>query len=234
ATPYVTGVVALVWSQHPTWSYQQVISQVLNTATRTAALTGKVRAGLVNAAAVGAVQISSTAPVVVNAVNPSGSTTSMSTIRVTFDRAMNTSSFTTADVVLTGPSGGVPISAVKAVAGYGNKVFDIAFATQTKVGNYVLRVGPNVTDPTGKAMTTFQKTFTLKTTTTTTAPHVVKVINLNSSNTSISTIRVSFDRAMNPSSFTTADVVLTGPDGRSIAIRSVKVVVGFNNNIYDI
>jgi subtilisin-like proprotein convertase family protein len=51
ATPHVTGVLALVWSEHPTWTYSQVINQVLSTATKVPSLNGKVATGELNAAA---------------------------------------------------------------------------------------------------------------------------------------------------------------------------------------
>ena len=52
ATAFVTGVLALVWQQHPTWTYQQVINQVLTTTTPLASLKGKtITGGLLNAAA---------------------------------------------------------------------------------------------------------------------------------------------------------------------------------------
>ena len=56
ATPHVSGVVALLQSQHPTWTYTQIINQVLSTVDPIAGLTGVVRTGgrLNAAAAVGA------------------------------------------------------------------------------------------------------------------------------------------------------------------------------------
>jgi subtilisin family serine protease len=45
AAPFVTGALALVWGDHPTWTYKQVIAAVLNTADRLPALTGKVATG---------------------------------------------------------------------------------------------------------------------------------------------------------------------------------------------
>jgi subtilisin family serine protease len=55
ATPEVTGAMALVWGLHPSWSYTQVINQVLNTTQKLPSLQGKVRTGglLDLAAAVG-------------------------------------------------------------------------------------------------------------------------------------------------------------------------------------
>jgi serine protease len=55
AAPEVAGALALVWGEHPTWSYTQVINQVLNTTQKLPSLHGKVKTGgLLNlAAAVG-------------------------------------------------------------------------------------------------------------------------------------------------------------------------------------
>ncbi|MCI0376699.1 MAG: S8 family serine peptidase [Gemmataceae bacterium] len=52
ATPHVTGVVALVWSLHPSWTYQQVIDQVLGTVDPLPELVGiTVTGGRLNVAA---------------------------------------------------------------------------------------------------------------------------------------------------------------------------------------
>ncbi|HEY3246246.1 MAG TPA: S8 family serine peptidase, partial [Phycisphaerae bacterium] len=52
ATPHVTGVVALVYGLHPTWTYQQVRSQILSTTRPVSALAGiTVTGGVLNAAA---------------------------------------------------------------------------------------------------------------------------------------------------------------------------------------
>src|SRR5262249_41037825 len=45
ATPHVTGVLALVWSEHPDWTYRQVINQVTNTVDRLPSLIGKTETG---------------------------------------------------------------------------------------------------------------------------------------------------------------------------------------------
>jgi subtilisin family serine protease len=64
AAPFVSGVAALVLSEHPTWTYLQVIDQILHTARPTAALSGKtVTGGRVDAtAAVGATGTTATPP----------------------------------------------------------------------------------------------------------------------------------------------------------------------------
>ena len=77
AAPEVTGVAALVWALRPEWTYQQVIAQVLNSATRTPALNGKVATGMLNAYA--AIQVPPrTAPPSSHA--PSGSATKTASV----------------------------------------------------------------------------------------------------------------------------------------------------------
>jgi subtilisin family serine protease len=52
AAPHVTGTAALVLSQHPTWTYSQVIQRITSTTKPDSALAGKtVTGGIVNAGA---------------------------------------------------------------------------------------------------------------------------------------------------------------------------------------
>ena len=63
ATPEVTGALALVWGEHPTWTYAQVIAQVLDTADQAPYLKGKILSGRLDvAAAVGTPVIPLPAP----------------------------------------------------------------------------------------------------------------------------------------------------------------------------
>jgi subtilisin family serine protease/subtilisin-like proprotein convertase family protein len=160
ATPFVSAAVAMVWGLHPTWTYKQVINQVLETADPVAGLSGKVLTGgrLDVARAVGPVVAP---PRVVGATFTGPSANTLSAVRLTFDRALNPTTFTPPDVVLTGPSGqAISIGAVKAVAGAGNRSFDVTFATQSAPGTYTLKVGPNIADPVGMPMqAAYQTTY---------------------------------------------------------------------------
>ncbi len=52
AAPHVSGIVGLVYAENPTWTYQQVRTQVIDTARPVASLAGKtVSGGVVDAAA---------------------------------------------------------------------------------------------------------------------------------------------------------------------------------------
>jgi subtilisin family serine protease len=64
ATPQVAAALALVWEQHPDWSYTQVINQVVSTVQKLPSLQGKVASGgiLDLAAAVGATGTTGSAP----------------------------------------------------------------------------------------------------------------------------------------------------------------------------
>jgi subtilisin family serine protease/subtilisin-like proprotein convertase family protein len=164
ATPQVTGVLALVWDEHPTWTYQQVVGQVLNTVDVLPALQGKVRTnGRLDAARAVGWTVTTTATPRLVASAASGSVPfTLSSVRVYFNVAINPATFTAADVVLSGPNGqAIPVSAVHAVPYTGNTQFDISFPAQGAPGNYYLRVGPNVTDASGTPMDVYLATYHL-------------------------------------------------------------------------
>jgi subtilisin family serine protease/subtilisin-like proprotein convertase family protein len=152
ATPQVTGVMALVWSAHPSWTYSQVIRQVTSTVDKVPALAGKtITGGRLNAgAALGGGQEAtpaSTPPRITAAVPGGPSANTLSKVRVTFDRAMALSTFQKAAVHLVGPGGRViAIAGVKVVAGSGDRTFEVTFAAQTAAGTYTMRIGPEVMD----------------------------------------------------------------------------------------
>jgi len=234
ATPHVTGALALVWARNPNWSYTQVINQVMTTATRLSSLTGRVASGRLDVgAALGAPVISSVAPRISNAVVQIGSASSMRQIRVTFDRAMNPATFTTASVSLTGPDGkSIPISWTAVVSSSDNKSFDIGFANQTQAGNYTLRIS-GVRDTANVVMAGYSRNFNLAPSVTS-PPQVVSAVNFGNSTTSLQQIRVTFDRAMNPATFTAQSIRLTGPDGSLIPISWVVPISGTDNKTFGI
>jgi subtilisin family serine protease/subtilisin-like proprotein convertase family protein len=161
STPEVTGVLALVWGQHPDWTYKQVIQQVLSTADPLPSLAGKLVSGgrLDAAAAVGAARVQK-APKVVTSSPTGPAYNTLSDVILTFDQAMDPPSLSPSSVTLTGPSGqAIPISWITAEAGSGNTVFDVHFATQTAAGNYTLNVASAARDSSGNSLQPFQATF---------------------------------------------------------------------------
>ena len=140
--PFVAGTLALVWGQHPTWTYKQVIAQVTSTTTPLASLKGKtITGGLVNtAAAVGASSNGGggttlpPAPHVLSAVFGGPNANSISNVVVTFDQVMNLATFTSTQVHLTNPSGqSVAVTARIAPGSDGHQI-EIDFGVQTAPG----------------------------------------------------------------------------------------------------
>ncbi|MGH9201107.1 MAG: S8 family serine peptidase, partial [Vicinamibacterales bacterium] len=153
AAPHVAGVVSLVRGQHPEWSVQQVIDQVLGTADFLPNLEpGTVTGGRRNAAR--AVGLPDTEGPRVTVVDPAGATSgAVSKVRVTFSESIDPASFTAADIAsFTGPGGSISIAGVSAVALARNRKFDITFATQFAKGTYELVLGPSILDTAGNPM----------------------------------------------------------------------------------
>jgi subtilisin family serine protease len=92
-------------------------------------------------------------PVVVFS-SPAGPVTGpVASVRVTFDRALDPTTFTPADVVsFSGPAGTIAVTGVAVVSGTGNTQFDLTFAAQSASGTYTLVLGPDVRDPAGNPM----------------------------------------------------------------------------------
>lgn len=152
ATPHAVGVLALVYSQHPTWKYYQVIDQVLATTDPINALKDKtVTGGRLNAfRAVSEVRSDRQGAYVVSAVANGSGAQSISRLRVTFSEGMRTANFTASDVVyFAGPQGSIAVSSVQPVANSDDRSFDILFAPQTTPGTYKLQLGVVIPDLAG-------------------------------------------------------------------------------------
>ncbi len=86
------------------------------------------------------------------ASTPSGQTTTpVTSVRLTYNKTMDSSTFTMADIVsFTGPGGvdlmGQILSVVPVTPGPASAVFDVNFTSQGNLGNYSLVVGPDVRD----------------------------------------------------------------------------------------
>jgi subtilisin family serine protease len=164
ATPEVTGALALVWGQHPNWSYTQVIDQVLSTTDKLSSLQGKVKTGgrLDLAASVGWNLSTQTRPQITS-VKPTGPTSnSMDGITLTFNEAIDVSSFSSSAVTLTNPNGvKIPVS-VQVVSNSGDRQMRLWFADQTMLGNYKLSINSSVHDLQGVAMWPYNTTIALQ------------------------------------------------------------------------
>ena len=149
ATPHVTGVIALVRSQHPSdWTYRQVIDKVLGSADPVDGALKTITGGRLNAAnAVGAPDL--TGPRVVS-TDPSNSVAgTVDHVRLNFSEAIDPQSIGIEDVIsLTGPDGPIEIASV-ALSSSSSRSVDVTFSPQSVLGTYSLSLGVNISDLAG-------------------------------------------------------------------------------------
>jgi serine protease len=159
ATPHVAGAIALYWGANPNLTYQQVISKLKSSVDLVPSLSGKVATGgRLNVAKMFATVSPPTVvpgPKVISSTF-GGTSTQLNKVTVTFDRAVNPTTFTKADVVSfirpNGTSALGTISTVAPVSGTNNTQFVITFTGQTAAGTYSLTFGPDVRDTSGNQM----------------------------------------------------------------------------------
>jgi subtilisin family serine protease/subtilisin-like proprotein convertase family protein len=154
AAPFVTGVLGLVSSQHPTWKYYQVVNQVLATVDPLTALAGKTTTGgRLDAYRAVTQVIPDTGATIVSAIPNGSGGQPVSSIRITFTEGINASSFTLADVLsFSGPNGSIPVTAIVPVYNTDDRQFDVVFAQQTKAGTYTLKLGNGILDVAGNPL----------------------------------------------------------------------------------
>ncbi len=170
ATPMVSGALALLWDQHPTWNYQQIIAKLKSSVDVLPSLTGKTITGgrlnvakLLDAPTVSPpsppvvppppVNSGLTGPRVTNSVFGGARSGQFDRVWVAFSEGVNPATLTNATIAVNGPSGSISVSAVIPVAGKNNTQFVLMFSrNQVRSGTYTLAIGPNVRNVAGNAM----------------------------------------------------------------------------------
>jgi len=137
-------------------------------------------------------------------------------VELTFSEALDEATFTTDDVLITGPFGVVPVAAITSL---GSNAYRISFADQTASGVYSVQIGPDVTDLTGNLMDQDYDLVNGE------PADDVAVLTFGvgegaritghslGESGGVNYVFVTFNEAVNPSTFTPADVTLAGPDG---------------------
>ncbi len=144
----------------------------------------------------------------------------LQSVYVTFNRAIDADTFTVGDVQLVGPDGNVTIVSVSPVS---ETVLEVTWSPQTQDGDYLLRVGPSISDLCGVAMdAAFEVTIVLNAA----SPEIVSHTPQGPVHYVFDHLDVTFSEAVNSSSFTTDDVVLVGPLGE-IPVASVSPQGGY-------
>jgi serine protease len=238
AAPFVTGVLALVESQHPTWKYYQVIDQVLDTTDPLPALNGKTTTGGILDAYKAVTQVVPDPGATIVSAAPNGTGAQpVSSVRITFSEGMTASTFTAADVLsLTGPKGAIPIVAVVPVYNTDDRQYDVEFAQQSAAGTYTLKLGNTVNDITGKPLnlTGYSTSFTIQGPLTFSNPSPVPIRDVS---VNVSTLTVASD--VNIGSIQvlinlthTCDndllISLIGPDGTDVVLSDRRGGYGHN------
>jgi hypothetical protein len=217
----VSGALALVWGQHPTWTYQQVINQVLSTVQPLASLQGKVKTGgLLNvAAAVGWTSAAGSSFQVVSVVNPNAAANTLSTVQITFSQAVNPATLTPSAFTLTGPMGSLTPTQVQVVSGSGNKQVTLTFATQNAAGTYTLQVSSAVRNTINNSVISPPSPFTLKLADLT--PPAISAVSGVSSGTTLIGLIVTFTKAINPGTLKATGIAITTSTGRSVGVMTI-------------
>lgn len=158
ATPHVTGVVALVMSQFPTYTYRQVIDKVLASVDKLPQLNGKVATGgRLNAAKAVAGTVTNPPPTIAPgpyaiASTVTGSANGITSVVTQFDKAIDPTSVSIADIAsFASPTGASLLSTVTGITVNGSYV-TVSFASLTQVGRSKLVLGPDIRDLAGNRM----------------------------------------------------------------------------------
>ncbi len=177
---------------------------------------------------------------------PGGNTFgNMSSVRVGFDEEINPDTFTPDKVLFLSP-GSIPITVtnVEPVDGSGDRQFQISFANQTTLGNYIMVIGPDIEDINGNPMDQnhngipgeipgdqYVARITLQGPKITASTPAFGAV-LTPQN--VSSVRVTFNEPMDPATFTPAKIAsFVGPRG-NITVTTVTPVAGSNNMQFDI
>jgi methionine-rich copper-binding protein CopC len=146
-------------------------------------------------------------------------------VRVTFNRPMDPATVTSANITLTGPSGDIPVTI--AAVGTDNTQFDVTFDDQTAAGAaYTLAIGTGVQDTFGNPITAFAGQFNI------TSPAVIATTpGAGIVAAPFNQVRVTFNRSMDPTTVTSANITLTGPGGD---IPVTIAAVGTDNTQFDV
>jgi subtilisin family serine protease/subtilisin-like proprotein convertase family protein len=149
AAPMVSGAVAVLWDQNPTWTAAQVLAKLKASVDPLPGLAGQtITGGRLDLAKMldASPAASPTSPPAATGVARvaagafSGDAGTVSRVRFTYT-GPTTAAAVASGLTVTGPGGAIPVLAVAAVPGTNNTQFDATFATQTLVGVYAATAG---------------------------------------------------------------------------------------------
>lgn len=167
--------------------------------------------------------------------------TPVSFVELNFSQPVDATTFLPSDVTFSGPGGAIPITSITAVT---STQFRVNFATQAAVGTYTMNIGPDIRTTTGLILDTnnngiggepgdvYSNIFTI------TAPRILGTTPAAAVNPPLSSVRVTFNKPMTVSTFTTVDIAqFTGPGGADLSSMIsgiVPVTAGAISTEFDI
>ena len=120
----------------------------------------------------------------------------------------------------------------------------MTFGNQTASGSYTMVIGPNILDTSGNPMNqdgdttngeATQDRYTATTTWFVSGPQVTGVVFSGVAANTFDKVRFTFDRAIDPATFTSADVAsFTGPNGTITTTYTIAAVAGSGNTKFDV
>jgi hypothetical protein len=146
----------------------------------------------------------------------------VSSVQITFSLPMQASSINSGDVTILTPSGPIAAGMVN-ISQVNNQTFTVSFPDQTAAGTYTVTVGPGATDLSGIALggTGFQGTFTIDYT----GPAVSNMTPTGLQSNPVFEVDVAFSKPINAATFTTSQIVFTGPAG-PITVNAPTLISG--------
>ncbi len=163
-----------------------------------------------------------TAPTVAN-FSPTGLTNqNVSSFTVGFSKAIDASTFTSAQVTISGPNGPLDPSTFNITA-VNASTFQIGFPTQSAAGTYSITLGTGITDLSGNHLASpYQTSFTIDTT----GPHITAESPSGVVNSAVSSVKVRFDEPINAATFTPSTISLTDTLNNAITVSTPTLVSG--------
>jgi subtilisin family serine protease/subtilisin-like proprotein convertase family protein len=151
AAPQVAGVLALLRSQNPGWTWQQLVAQIYLTVDHEPSLASTtLSGGRINAAtALGVAPVDTSLPRITKA-DPTGNVApGIDQVRLTFSKPIDPTSFDAGLISFASPDGGLlPINSITPATD-DNTQFDIAFDPLVSLGTYTLTLHPHIHDLAG-------------------------------------------------------------------------------------
>ena len=139
----------------------------------------------------------------------------VSQFTIRFNQPFRTNTFTSADLVLTGPGGAIPTAgfSIAPNASFDGRTFAVNLPPLSQEGVYVVTIGPNIQTTSGQLMAApFTASFTIDKT----GPHVTAFSPTSPASNEVASIQATFSEAISAASVQPGDLTITGANAPSV------------------